>query len=106
VPEKDPATYSWLTYAWVSSWAAMGGLVSYIRKVREGKARCFNFTELVGELVTSAFVGIGTFWICEYADLDPLLTAALIGICGHMGSRVIFLGEELLNQRLEGWIKK
>lgn len=46
--------------------------------------------ELVGEVLTSAFAGILTFWLCEASDINPLVTAALVGISGHMGSRAIY----------------
>jgi hypothetical protein len=45
--------------------------------------------------VTSAFAGLITFWLCEWAVVHPLLTAALVGISGHMGSRAIFKLERL-----------
>ena len=35
----------------------------------------------------------------ELSKLDPMLTAAFIAISGHMGTRLIFLAEELLVKR-------
>lgn len=90
MPEKDPTTYSLLTYAWVFMLSALGGAVNFVRKVRLGHTRAFNIPEFVGELVTSAFAGIITFWLCEAAEIRPLFTAAMVGIAGHMGSRAIF----------------
>ncbi len=95
MPEKDPSNYSFITYLWVFCLAMMGGMVSFMRKVRDGDARAFNFTEFVGELITSGFAGLLTFWLCEAADINKLLSAVLIGISGHMGSRAIF--------RIEKW---
>ncbi len=95
MPEKDPSNYSLITYLWVLGLAALGGAVNFARKVKEGSARAFNITELVGELITSGFAGLLTFWLCEAADLNKLLSAVLIGISGHMGSRAIF--------RIEKW---
>lgn len=89
-PTKDPGNYSLLTYAWVIGLSGWGGLVSFLRKRREGHVRPFNFTELIGEIFTSAFVGLLTFWLCEAGHINPLTTAALVGISGHMGSRAIF----------------
>lgn len=90
MPEKDPTTYSWLTYIYVSILAGWGGLVSWLQKRALGVVRPFNVVELVGEIVTSAFAGIITFWLAEAAGIDPLVTAALVGISGHMGSKAIF----------------
>lgn len=89
-PTKDPTTYSLLTYFWVFGLSTWGGISSFLRKRREGAVRPFNFTELVGEIVTSAFAGVLTFYLCEAADINQLWSAALVGISGHMGSRAIF----------------
>jgi len=99
MPEKSPENYTWMTYAWVFGLSALGGVVSFIRKFKEGHVRAFNFVEFVGELVTSAFAGVITFWLCEWAKIPPLMTAALVGIAGHMGSRAIFLLEKWVEMR-------
>ena len=90
MPDKDPTTYGLLTYAWVLLVSAAGGAVSFHRKLREGAVRVFNLTEFVGELFTSAFAGVITFWLCEWSGVAPLLSAVFIAIGGHMGSRAIF----------------
>ena len=90
MPEKDPTTYSIITYAWVAILSSWGGVVNWIRKRNTGDTRPFNVMELIGEVITSAFAGIITFWLCEAGELQPLLTAALVGISGHMGSRAIY----------------
>lgn len=89
-PEKDPTNYSLITYAWVTAVAVIGGVVNFHRKMREGATRAFNLTEFIGELITSAFAGILTFWLCEWSNTPPLLSAVFIAISGHMGSRAIF----------------
>lgn len=101
MPEKDPSNYPLITYLWIFVLAAWGGLVSFINKVKAGEARRFNISELIGELATSAFAGMLTFWICELGNLPPLLTAAFVGISGHMGSRLIFKAEKALDRYLE-----
>lgn len=95
MPEKDPSNYPLITYLWVFGLAMMGGAVNFFRKVKSGVARAFNLTEFVGEIFTSGFAGLLTFWLCEAADLNKLISAVLIGISGHMGSRAIF--------RIEKW---
>lgn len=96
--EKDPTSYSLITYAWVIGLSVTGGFVSFLRKVREGSSRAWNIAELLGEIFTSGFVGVITFWLCEAADIDPLYAAAMVGISGHMGSRAIM--------QLELWLEK
>lgn len=100
MPEKDPTNYSLLTYLWVFVLSAWGGLVSFMRKRKTGTARPFNFVELVGELCTSAFAGVLTFWMCEAAGISGLVTAAMVGISGHMGSRAIFHLEQFAESRI------
>lgn len=106
MPEKDPTTYTIITYAWVFMLSCMGGVVSFIHKVRTGATRPINFTEFLGEIVTSGFTGIITFYLCEWANLSPLLTAALVGISGHMGGRALFRIEKWAERRfLDGGCK-
>lgn len=95
MPEKDPTNYTLATYLWVFGLSMLGGAVNFFNKVKAGAARAFNFTEFFGELVTSGFAGLLTFWLCEAASISPLISAVLIGISGHMGSRAIF--------RIEKW---
>jgi len=100
MPEKDPTSYQLLTYAWVMALASWGGLVNYIRKVKAGKAEKFSLMELVGEIVISAFTGVLTFWLCELVNFPDLLTAAFVGVSGHMGSRAIALMEDSFKKKM------
>lgn len=98
MPEKDPFNYSFLTYLWVVAISSWGGAVSFHRKVVLGHARPFNTAELAGEILTSAFVGVVTFWLCEWASIPQMLTAAFVGVTGHMGSRAIWQLENVLER--------
>jgi hypothetical protein len=62
-------------------------------------ARRWNFAELFGELFTSAFAGVITALLCQYAQMSLTLTAALCGIAGHMGGRAIFHLEHFFEAR-------
>ncbi len=99
--EKDPAAYDLLTYGCVLLLSLMCGVVAFLRKLREGHTRVFNLIEFIGELCTSAFTGVVTFYLCEAAQFPPVLTAALVGISGHMGSRGLFLIEKHLTNKLK-----
>ena len=83
---------------WMIGVGALSGIVSFYQKVKEGKARALNITELVGEMLVSAFVGLITFWICRNFGVNEYLTAAGVAISGHMGARAIFI--------MEQWIEK
>lgn len=98
--DKDPTSYELLTYLWVVALSGWGGVANYIRKVRTGQAERFSFMEIVGEIVISAFAGVLTFWLCELSGFQPLLTAALVGVSGHMGSRAIGLLEDKFKKKM------
>jgi hypothetical protein len=87
-----------ITYVWIVAIACLGGAAAFYRKMLSGHARPFNLTEFIGELFVSAFAGVITFWLCRWANVDDWLGAAFVGIAGHMGSRAIFMGEQLLER--------
>jgi hypothetical protein len=96
LPDKDPLDYTVLTYAWVIFLSMFGGVANFIVKMKEGKVRAFNITELIGDLFISAFAGIITFYLCQAAGFGNTLTAALVGISGHMGGRAIHMFERFM----------
>ena len=98
---RDPLTFSILTYAWVLLLSVWGGFVSFSAKVRKGIARPYNISEWLGEIATSAFTGVITFYSCQYAHLDGLLTAVFVAVSGHMGTRIISFIEKRLEKRAE-----
>lgn len=97
--DKSPETYNLLTYAWVVGLSSLGGFVAFARKVKQGHARAWNFAEFFGEIATSAFAGIITFYLCQAGNISQLATAAFVGIAGHAGSRAIFLLERFIESR-------
>jgi hypothetical protein len=98
-PMKGPFDLALVsTYLWVIGVSLLGGAASFYQKVKAGQARWFNFAEFVGEMATSALAGILTYWLCEYAGLNPWLKAAFIGIAGHMGSRALFMLEKVFER--------
>lgn len=97
---KDPTSYSLITYLWVMGLALGGGLVSYMHKLQLGIRRPFSIIEFIGELVTSGFTGVITFWLCESSGISPLMTAVFVGISGHMGSRALFIIERMIENKL------
>jgi len=77
----------------------LGGAANFFQRVRDGMTEKWSVFEFIGELVISAFTGIVTFYLCEAADLPPLVTAAFVGISGHMGSRAIMILENYLKRK-------
>lgn len=110
VPEKDPNNYSAIgiaiAHVWVLLLSILGGAVSYVHRVRTGMTRRFNLPELIGDMFISGFVGIITFYLCQWAQFDDFLTAAFVGIAGHMGSRALFLAEKIIERRIDDVLKR
>lgn len=100
ITPKDPSNYEAITYAWVLVLSLWGGISGYVRKIKGGNSR-FSLSELIGELCVSGFVGVLTFLLCESAQITPLLSAAFVGISGHMGSRSILILEKLLENKVK-----
>lgn len=101
MPEKDPMTYELLTYVWVTVVSLWGGAASFIRRVRKMDQPRYSAVEFIGEIVISIGVGLITFFLCEWANMDRMLSAAFIAVASHMGSRALLVGEQVL----ERWVK-
>ena len=99
---RSPFDYGVLTYIWVLCLSAFGGIVNFSRKLRDSRTTPFRLTEFVGEIATSSFAGLLTFWLCESAGIDRLITACCIAISGHMGSRAVFKMERFLEKKMGG----
>lgn len=102
MPEKDPNNTSlfvellrqfmpYLTTFFLSTW---GGVVNHITKIRSKKNK-FQWRELAFDLVTSSFAGVLTHLLCEYSKIDGAMSAILIAVSGHMGTRAIASFEKL-----------
>ena len=90
---SSPEAFGYLTYAWVFLLSMWGGAVQFHSKVSKGITRPFNIAEFLGDIFTSAFIGLLTFYLCKYAKLDDLLTAVFVAISGHMGTRALLIIE-------------
>ena len=99
---RSPFDYSFLTYLWVMCLSAFGGIVNFSRKLRDSRTTPFRLTEFIGEIATSTFAGLLTFWLCESAGVDRLIAACCIAISGHMGSRAVFKIERFLEHKMGG----
>lgn len=82
--DKDPFSYGWVTYLYVSLLALLGGSVKYLQE-----DQCSGFWEcskvFLKEAVTAVFVGLVVFWLCIAYGMDQIWTAISIAISSHMG---------------------
>ncbi len=97
--DRSPLDYSLKQYGLTLGVALLGGFVAWYSKVRRGEIPMWSINHLIGELSTSALAGLLCFWICEWAEFPPLLTGALTGICGHMGTRAVTMFEQFAERR-------
>lgn len=101
---KTPLSYSLQEYGVVLGMAMFGGAVSWWMKVRRGELLAWNLAALIGELCVSAFAGLVAFLLCEYFNLHPMLTPAIVGMSGHAGAKGIgwleTLGQHVLEKKL------
>lgn len=98
--DKDPSTIPWLAYVWVIILSLLGGMVNFANRVQKRQTTWRDFAGLFAELITSVFVGVVTYYVCEWQGFAPLLTAALVGVTAHMGTRAIFQWEKFRNRIL------
>lgn len=98
--EKDPTTWSYSVWLLAACSAFAGGAINWWAKVKAGHARVFNVIELIGEIFTSGFVGMGVFMLLAGMDQPLGVCAAAAGIGGHMGTRLLFALERAVEAKL------
>ena len=98
---RSPLSYSLREYGLILAIAMLGGFVRWYNAVRRGESAAYDLRTLVGELFTSAFLGILTFWACEAVGVQPLVTAALAGMAGHAGVSGLLWAERVLKRFFE-----
>lgn len=101
--ERDAFSYSLREYAVILGLSIAGGMVSWIAKMRRGEQSAASLQALIGELCTSAFAGLLTFWVCEYLGVHRLLVPAIVGVAGHLGTRLIDWAGDLLMRVVRRW---
>lgn len=97
----DPLDVPMRQYGFLLAFALVGGFASWYRKVRAGEVKPGQLGHLVGELAISAFAGMVAFMLCMWADLPTPLTAALVGMSGHMGARALDWIEKAIVRRAD-----
>lgn len=90
MPEKDPTTWTAATWLLALGMAFGGGAVNWYAKVKRGHTRAFNIIELIGEIFTSGFVGLGVFMLLAAMEQPMGICAAAAGVGGHMATRLLF----------------
>jgi len=99
--DKDPTQWEISTWILALAMPCAGGLVNWYGKIKAGKTRKFSIIELLGEMFTSGFVGLGVFMLAQSYDIPVGVCAALSGISGHMATRLLFVIENVIESRLQ-----
>lgn len=84
-------------YAWVVGLAVFGGAVSHFQRLNS-TSTAFRWGVFFAEIATSGFAGLLTYWLCQAAAMNAPITAMLVGIGGHMGTRSIARLESVYNR--------
>lgn len=79
--------YGLLGYAWILVIVLWGSTARYLGSLNGKKA---TFLGWLTETTICAFVGVVAGMVCQYYELDILLTAAIAGIAAHNGTRSLY----------------
>lgn len=90
---KDVTTYTLRQWGVCLGMAVLGGVANWLGQVRRGEVPISSVSTLVGEVFIAAFAGLLAFFICDWMNFPQPLTAAMTGICGHMGGRAVAMFE-------------
>lgn len=82
-----------------AAFAAVGGFLNYWVKVTEG--RSFSVREVIVYTAVSAFAGFMAFELLDYLGFPPGVCAALCGMAGWMGTRLLRIGEAIVRNKAE-----
>jgi hypothetical protein len=106
MPEKDPTNWAAATWMLAVGMSFAGGMINWYSRVKAGHARAFNSIELIGELFTSAVVGLGAFMALQGMGQPEGVCAASAGVAGHMATRLLFAIEQYAEKRMKKLLKE
>jgi CHASE2 domain-containing sensor protein len=100
MPEKSPETYGLITYLWVFGFSFLGGFVSYLHSLSQGKR--WRTIEWIYVQLSALLAGLIVFYICEWREIDPRLTTVFISLASVNSSLTI----KLLTDRLKAKVNQ
>lgn len=108
VPNKNPDFFTVLTdwfkeampFVTTLILSLWGGVVNHITMLRRYR-RSFRPDEFAFDLIISTFAGLLTYFFCKSSNVSETMSAVLIAISGHMGTRAL-AGFEIFYQRMLG----
>lgn len=100
---KSPVDYSlfqYLLFALIGAWGGVLARLHLLVKDHPPVSLIRVIMMMIVDVMTSGSCGVVVFWLGEAFELPLLISAALAGVCGHMGSRFLFLLERLVILKL------
>lgn len=81
-------SFPWFSMIGAFCLATFGGIVHYLQGLISSK-RTWSLLSFIVESLTSGFVGILAFFLCEYVGLSHYPTAFIVAMTGHLGAKAI-----------------
>jgi hypothetical protein len=103
--ERNPLDAPRREWGAVLGLSLLGGVASWINRVRTGLLRDASPMSLVGESVIAGFAGVLSYLLCLWLDVGPAPTYFCAGLAGHMGAEAIKLAERAARRRAEVFIE-
>ena len=100
LPEIFELVKTYLPFISTIGLSVWGGTVSHIQKLRRN-ATAFKWSEYIYDLIICSFAGLLTYFFCQYANIDGWLSAILISVSAHMGTRAISKFERMHSRILD-----
>lgn len=101
MPEKNPGTWDLIPILVALGASLGGGFIRYREGMKVSKR--FQLMDFVFDMLTSAFVGFGAFWVFQDVLRQPeALCACAAGFAGNLGANVFQIGRQALKERIFG----
>lgn len=84
-PESYSGLFSALPFVYAIFWSLIAGTVRYFNKV-SNRGIQFRIFSWATECLTSAFVGMIAFVLCDTANLSIGYTLVIVSVAAHMGT--------------------
>lgn len=94
--EDFPFIQQLITSSYVFFWSLIGYILSLAEQKKEGTAPAFRM--IIWDIILSCGAGMITYLLMPDAWLHTKVSAALIAISGHMGTRALFLAKTILER--------
>ena len=100
MPIRNPENWTFFTWVVTILFALTGGVSSWMARLRAGQCQPFQLSILLGEVSVAFLCGVGSVMAALAWGMETGYAYGLGGIAAHMGARLLFLIERLLERAL------